>query len=254
MGTMKSPTTIILVAVASSLATVATLNLAQESQAAQTGKRRTSIAPLPAVDGAPTEVTAVPMHFPEADRDVRLGEAEEALLHALEARLGALEERLEAVELGSSERRQIIPRPERKPQEEAQLRDLVLDWVAEDRQARAQAASLADEEEERLERQYESRYEAMMFAKEHDLEEWQRDEFARLFLERDLHASEIEQEIDPTRDDPEEVEARWLAFDEWIDQRERDLTQRIAPELYEELYGEDAEEEEDDEDEDDEDF
>jgi len=54
-----------------------------------------------------------------------------------------------------------------------------------------------------------------------------------------VRTEEIERSIDLQTDDPEEVEARWAEFDEWVDQRERELTARLDPALYEKIYGED---------------
>ena len=47
----------------------------------------------------------------------------------------------------------------------------------------------------------------------------------------------IQASLDPLTDDPAEVEARWEEFDEWIDRREREVTMRVDPALYERLYG-----------------
>ena len=76
-----------------------------------------------------------------------------------------------------------------------------------------------------------------MLAQEHGLEAWQEEKFAELFLEMGKRSDEIDASIDPAKDDPKEVEARWLAYDEWVDRRERELTEQLDPELYEKIYG-----------------
>ena len=52
-----------------------------------------------------------------------------------------------------------------------------------------------------------------------------------------MRSQEIQDSIDPLVDDPSEVEARWLEFDAWVDELERELTAELDPELYAKIYG-----------------
>jgi len=219
---------VVLVAVASSLATVGAIELLRGSPPGSRSSAALEPPPEPPAALAPRGVgPLVPAaRAPDQPTDY-------------EARLIELERRMSALELASTARR----RPETSatgelpPQDE--LRELVLDWVAEEREARSRARGLEEEEGRRKELEFKARYQAHMLAQEHGLARWQEDEFAELFLETRVRAEEIEKSIDPRADDPEEVEARWAEFDEWVEQRERELTARLDPALYEKIYGED---------------
>ena len=154
-------------------------------------------------------------------------------------RLVELERRLAALELGSASGRMPVTATDDELPPEHALRELVLDWVADDREARRQAEELEGEEERRKQLEFDARYQALMMAQEHGLASWQRDKFAELFIEIGQRAQEIEQDVDLQADDPEEVEARWVEYDEWVDQLERELTARLDPELYDKIYGDD---------------
>ncbi len=157
---------------------------------------------------------------------------------AYEDRLLELERRLAALELGSTSRRAPVPSAtaatgELPPQDD--LRDLVLDWVAEEREARWRAEELQEAEDRRKEQEFDARFHAYMLAQEHDLADWQKDKLAQVFLEVEVRRVEIEEDIDPLTDDPEEVEERWVEFDEWAEQVEKEE----LGELYDQISGDD---------------
>jgi len=231
-GKKTTPVTIALVALGSSLTTIGATELV---------RRARSVPPPPLTIEGPPILSAAPVRG-----DVPLvlpatGIGDPSILY--EDRVRELEQRLLALELG--------PDPERSPLDvassatadpgqlttEADLRSLVLGWVAEDRADRGRAEQVDDEEQRRIEMEFDARHQAMMLAQEHDLPDWQEDEFAKLFLEVGERAYDLEADFDLTLDDPEAVEARWLVFDEWVDQRERALTAQLDPELYEAIYG-----------------
>ena len=120
---------------------------------------------------------------------------------------------------------------------EKDLRDLVLEWVDEEREARRRAQKLLGEDKRRQELEYGARHQAFMLAQEHGLPQWQENEFAELFLEMALRAEEIDKSIDLATADPKEVERLYAEYDAWVDRRERELTARLDPELYEKIYG-----------------
>ena len=98
------------------------------------------------------------------------------------------------------------------------IREQVLDWVAEDREARR-----IDEEAEeraRLEKElrFDADYEALMFAQDHELPDWRREQLGDLFFEIELKQHDYEASIDPLVDDPAQVEAGWVEFEQWSDQ------------------------------------
>jgi hypothetical protein len=153
-----------------------------------------------------------------------------------EERLEDLERRLAALEQSLSARREAPDASDEELPSEEELRDLVLSWVAEDQAAQALTANQQAQQQKQRQLEFDARYQAHMFAREHGLEKWQEDEFAKLFLQVGVRAAQINANIDPA-EDPAAVEARWEAFDEWVDQLERELTARVDPALYEKLYG-----------------
>ena len=95
------------------------------------------------------------------------------------------------------------------------------------------------EAKRRTEREWDARYGAHLFALEHHLAKWQEEKFAELYLAIKERELEIEAGIDMSSDDPGEIEARFVEFDEWCEQREREVTLLVDPELYREMYGQD---------------
>lgn len=154
----------------------------------------------------------------------------------LVARLDELERRLDALELASSSRAPVVAATE-APDADDGLRDQVLEWVAEDREARGRAARVDGEERQRKELEFEARFQAYVWAQEHDLVDWQEQKLAELFLEIETRRREIERAVDPLVDDPKEVEDRWVEFDAWAEKREREVTAEVDAALYRELYG-----------------
>ena len=217
--------TVALVAVASSLVTVGTIELMRSSPTLS----RSAMA----IDSPAQDFEDQVAHGVEPPVSATL-----ALPPEYEHRLRELEQRLAALELGSSSNRvPVAPDTGELPGED-DLRELVLGWVAEEREARSHAVERTGEEELRSKREYEARFTAHMFAEEHGLDDWARDEFAELFLKTAQRTAEIEASIDISEDDPEEVEARWIEFDQWVEQLERELTAQVSLELYEKIYGE----------------
>ena len=49
-----------------------------------------------------------------------------------------------------------------------------------------------------------------------------------------VETGEMEESIDPMTDDPELLEARWVEFDEWAEQRYQEI---LGPQLVEEIFG-----------------
>jgi len=217
---------VVLVSALTSLATVAAVELLREPRvdaAAGAAAGRATVRPVaPRPESRETLAPAVRVPLPPPD--------------GWEARLVELERRMSSLE-STRQAAPTAPPPVDLPSR-SELRDLVLDWVAQEREARGQARELEQEDEKRAKLEFDARFQAHMLAQEHGLAEWQEKEFAALFLEIGERTAEIEAGIDPAVDDPREVEARWVEFDEWVDQRERELTARIDPALYEKIYGE----------------
>ena len=70
------------------------------------------------------------------------------------------------------------------------LRALVLEWVSEEREVRGRATQLEHEAERLKELQFGARAQALAFAQEHGLVEWQQEKFAELFLDSFVFGSE----------------------------------------------------------------
>ena len=201
--------TVALVAVASSIATVGALELLRGARPAR--------AIEPETEPAATRVLYRATGNPD--------------------RLAELERRIAALELDRVSLRTPVSPESGPPPSQDDLRNLVLELLAAEREAGSHSDELEREQERRKEREFDARYHALMFAKEHGLADWQRERFAQLFIETAERTAEIEGSIDPLIDDPEAVEARWIEFDEWVDRRERELTLQVDPELYRKLYG-----------------
>ena len=205
-----SPVTIALVAVASSLATVGTIELLRGSR---------PVSPASAIGPPPESSAALAARGSEplvpATRAVDQSTA-------YEDRLVELERRIAALEFGSSSRRAPVTSATSELPPEGDLRDLVLDWVTEERETRRRAQELEEEERRRKEREFEARFRAHMLAQEHDLADWQEKKLAEVFLAVQERSAEVERGIDPLTDDPEQVEARWIEFDEWAERYERE--------------------------------
>lgn len=216
----------VLVAVTSSLVTVGILELLRADRPGRQAALAVAPAHAPANEPAPREEQPF---VPAASVSESLTDFGE--------RLAVLERRLAALELDSrSDLAATSPGADERPMQN-DMRELVLGWVAEDREARRQAEKLKGEEERLSEMEFGARHQALMLAQEHGLAKWQEDRFAELFLETAMKAEEIEKTIDLQSDDPAEVEARWGEFDEWCDERERELTAQLDADLYDKIYG-----------------
>ena len=225
-----SPFVVVLLAAGSSVATVAILDFLREPPTDVAERPTRTVSPSPARPAPETST-------PQAADSAVVPPVELAPPEDLETRLAEIERRIGALELGATSARAPVA-AEGSPPSQDDLRELVLDWVAEDRLARSRARALEAEEDARKESEFNARYQALMLAQEHDLEDWHRDKFADIFLLADDRRREIEAEIDPLTQNPEEVEAIWLEFDEWIEKLEREVT-ALDPELYAKIYGED---------------
>lgn len=229
-----SPLIIALVAVVSSLATVAALELFRTPAPASVSDPAAE--PVREVRAAadPQVRPAAQLQAPaKLERSPSIPEASD-----LTERIAALELRLAQLEAGTP-RRTPASDPTPAPEEQEALRGLVFDWIAEERETHKQDRVAADEQAKRSAMEFKARYQALEFAREHDLEDWQQERWAELFLLMREREREILADVDIERDDPAEVEARWEEYDEWVDRLERELTLEITPELYEEIYGED---------------
>ena len=220
----SSPIRVVVIAVTSSVATVAAVELLREARpvsqpAVAVGQPVAARAP----DAEPL-VPAPRAPDPPADYEQRLAE---------------LERRLAALELASSRQPASTTSAREKVPAEDELRERVLRWVAEDREALGRSTELEAEAKRRTEREWDARYGAHLFALEHHLAKWQEEKFAELYLAIKERELEIEAGIDMSSDDPGEIEARFVEFDEWCEQREREVTLLMDPELYREMYGQD---------------
>lgn len=153
-------------------------------------------------------------------------------------RVADLERRVEALERALASRRAVAPAAGVEPPGEEALRERVLAWVAEDRAQRAADEAREAEDAQLRQLEFGARYRARTLAHEHDLTTAQEESLVELFVEVEQRRRAIEAAIDVATDDPDEVEARWLVFDEWADQREREVTAQVSTALYEDLYGE----------------
>ncbi len=224
---MKGSTILVVgVAVVSSVATVAASELLRGSRSASQSALAVEQPIATSAARASREVEPLPPATldPLAGYEDRLAE--------LERRLAALESaptRQLAAAVSSAEG--LPPRDE--------LRDLVLAWVAEDREARGRSEELDAEAKRLAERGFDARYGAHLVALEHGLAKWQEEKFAEHYLETVERRDEIEDSIDLSSGDPAEIEARWVEFDEWCEQRERELVSLVGrPELFDKLFGE----------------
>ncbi len=222
-----TPVTVALVAVVSSLATVGALELLRGSRSGS--QRALAVEPRTESAEAPAPREIEPLVSPTR--------ATRALDPPTEYadRLAELERRIAELELGSTSRRAAVDSATDEPPAGDDLRELVLDWVAEEREARWRAAELEEEEGRRTELEFETRFSAHMLAEEHDLLAWQEAKLAEVFLEIETRRREIDESFDLTVDDPREVEARYDEFDEWAEER---LREGLGPELFEVIHGE----------------
>ena len=228
-----SPVTVVLVSVVSSLVTVGTIELlrgpapadAPAPVAESTGKVRAAAQE----DARPAAVLLAPAE-PELPESRSQGAD-------LSERLAALERRMAEFESSVTARTPAIP-PAPKLAEDEAMREVVFDWIAEEREVRKRDQVVADEQAKQSAMEFKARYQALELARLHNLEDWQQERWAELFLTMREREREILADIDIERDDPAEVEARWEEYDEWVDGLERELTLEITPELYEEFYGE----------------
>jgi len=221
-----SPVTIALLAVASSLATVATFELLRGSPLAVPATSVVEARPLSPTAGRTHEaephnvevLSAVdPAHGQPTNFQIRLAE--------LELRIAALE---------------VDPRPARESEstkveaqrQKTELRTLVLDWIAEEREDRRRAELLKNEQDRLTGLEFSSRYRANELAEQFNLADWEVNKLVDLFLEIEARRKEVEEGLDFGTVDPDEFEARWTEFDEWADQRYLDmLGQDLADKL-----------------------
>lgn len=154
-----------------------------------------------------------------------------------EERLAAIELRIEALERTLAARREPTTLDAGAVDEE-RLRERVLDWIAQDHAQRARDEAREAEDAQRREIEFDARYRARTMTHEHDLTTAQEESLVELFVEVEERRRAVEANIDIATDDPDEVEARWLVFDEWADRREREVTAQVSAALYEALYGE----------------
>ncbi len=147
-----------------------------------------------------------------------------------------LARRIEALErrLAASERSTVRAPLEQRRKADSDLREIVLEWVAEERAQRQREGAEQAHEAERRQLEFEAEMQALMLAKEHGLQVWEERQLVELFLEIETRRLEIEQSLEPGLDDPREVERRFEEFDLWADRRYRE---RLDPELFERLFG-----------------
>lgn len=218
-----SPLAVVFLAVGSSLLTVGAIELLRNSWSAPEAAQKVGpgakppAAPASRLAGPPVPASTAP-----------------ADLAAYEERLAKFERRILALEQNRASRRVLEPSAADGAAQGDELRELVLGWVAEDREARRRAAELEQEEARQKERGFDARYQAHLLALEHDLPEWEEERLGRLFLEIESRRGDLEGDIDPLTDDPKEVERRFVEFDEWAERRQ---LEELGQELYERLFG-----------------
>ena len=213
---------IVLVAVASSLVTTAAIELVR-------GEARPAVA----------DIEAQPVAQETPPRGAEHLEAPAPSAAPLQApdwtaRLDDLERRIAALELRTEPGR--TPVEATASAEGDELRELVLAWVAEEREARAHAQQIENEEAQLKDLEFGTRLNARVLAEEHELPEWQETRLADVFLEIELRRRELENDIDSRTDDPLEAERRFVEFDEWADQR---LEEELGADLISEMFGDD---------------
>lgn len=157
--------------------------------------------------------------------DIRLAE--------LERRVSALEASGTSESVGNGGRRALAGEPSNAEGEA--LREQVLGWIAEEREARRAEQARQDEADRARDLKFQVDYTSLKMAKEHGLADWQQTRLAEVFLEIETRRREIDEGIDPRTQDPAEIEARWEEFDTWADARFRE---ELGPDLYERLFGE----------------
>ena len=230
---------LVAVALTSSAATVAFVELLRPAdRGAEVPAARGEVARAVEVpDPAPETARLLPAYPSTAEQDERF-------------RL--LEERLAALEAAARDPRRPVPErgtpgPAVPPEAADDLRALVLGWVEEDRDARRRLREQEEQANERTELEFEARYRAFDLAQRLELTDWERDRLYEVVLAVETRRREVEESID-MRMDPAEVEAQFVAFDEWAEEYERaelgDLYDRIEASEEEEWEDEDGEEEE----------
>ncbi|MEO0652083.1 MAG: hypothetical protein AAFZ65_15525, partial [Planctomycetota bacterium] len=125
----------------------------------------------------------------------------------------------------ASRRKPFLPDEERLPASRSELRELVRQWEASEREQRLEREAAEERALREREIEFDARYEAMLLARELDLPDWRRDEIANVFMEIERRRWEIEESIDPLVGDPfaieeqwvEFIEEQWVEFDEWAD-------------------------------------
>ena len=202
MEVKTSPVAVALLAVASSLAAVGTIELLRGPRPASEPPPDSSAALAPrGVEPLVPEMRAL---------DPSLGQ---------EDRLAELERRVAALELSATSRREPVTSDTQALSPGDDLRDLVLDVVAEDRETRRRAEELEGEEDLRKELEFTALQQAHSLAQEHGLVLWQQKILFELFLEIETRRAEVGEDMNPLKADPEEFERRWAEFDAWADQR-----------------------------------
>ncbi len=149
-------------------------------------------------------------------------------------RFAELERRIAALELEAQAVRAPVALADAKePPTSEELRALVLGWVDDEREARAQAEQLAAQHERQRILEQGAKHEARSLALEHTLTQGEEEAIWKLLLEVELRREALEAELDPRPEDPEEFERRWAEFDEWAGQRYRgQLGQSLVDELF----------------------
>jgi len=147
-------------------------------------------------------------------------------------RLRELERRIEALEAEPRSRRVPLDAPDDALPPAEELRDLVLTWIAEERDERAAARELEGERDQLTAMEFEARYRAFTYKEEHDLTDWEEAKLVEIFVAVEKRRREVEASFDLSEAVPAKVEARWVEFDEWAEQYERDA---MGPRLWEML-------------------
>ena len=211
-----TPAKVVLIAVASSLATAGALELfsAKPRTAPVESLARSPSPSLPPKAAALLDpATSVPL-APDFGGRLRL-----------------LEERIDALERPRA-RQPVSPAADTRNGDD--LRALVMDWIAEEREARRLQAELAAEEENRTQRDFDIRVGAKAMAEEHGLSDHERESLVTLRIEVEDRRAELESAVDPRTSDPAEVERSWVDFEEWMKRR---AVEELGPGRAAELFG-----------------
>lgn len=225
MNVKHSTFHLVIVGVASSLATVGVLELWRSGSPGEQGQVAESV-----------DQSSLASRVADA-RNSRLGQSSSHRSADRDEHLSVLEARIRKLESPPIDRRrpvewEAMPEPDADAQSE--LRDLVLGWVAEEREAQVQAKEDAWLEEQT----FIARATARRTAEKYGLAASEEAKIVEILVDVEVRRRETELSFEMDTLDPDEFEARWLEFDNWADEH---LREGMGPKLYPLVHDEDDE-------------